>query len=163
MTQEREGAPQQQPNESRAPALSPAVSLEVALLHAEQRAEQATPTPFAKAGVRVTVLVASPDADGREYIRECLRRCDDLHLIESDALERSIEEASQHVVQLLIVDLAFVELLAIQLTTPAIVLVDDLPRSYSPRRGRIRLMVRPFSAEELVSEVRRALLADPSR
>ena len=162
MTSEREGDIPSKPNEWEPPALSPTVRLEVEFLHGEPEASREIDA--SSSGKRCAkVLVSSPDSHVREHVRECLRRCDDIQLIESATLDQSIEDATDDSVRLVIVDLAFVDLLVAHAMMPAIVVVDDVPRSYAPRNGRIRLLTRPFSADELVSEVRRALHMHPSR
>ena len=133
---------------------SPRVRLELAFLDADR----AAPDPAAPdERTCLTVLVVAAEADLRRYVRECLRERTDLRVIEAASVAAALALAGHHRPELLVVDEPERAVLAAGSPFRAILLVDDVPHDASSTDTRLRLLARPFTAEELVAEVGRML------
>ncbi|MFL5247231.1 MAG: hypothetical protein ACJ79V_05350 [Myxococcales bacterium] len=129
--------------------------MEVELLDAEQ----AAPAPPAALDerTRLTVLVVAAEADLRRYVRECLRERTDLYLLEAATVAAAVTLAANYAPELLVVDEPESDIRVRLAELRAIVIVDDVPRGAPASGTRLRLLVRPFTAEALVAEVGRLL------
>jgi DNA-binding NarL/FixJ family response regulator len=121
-------------------------------------ADRAAPAPAAlDERTCLTVLVAAAEADLRRYVRECLRERTDLRVIEAASVAGALALAERHPPELLVVDEPERAVLAAGSPFRAILLVDDVPHGASSTDPRLRLLARPFTAEELVAEVGRMI------
>ena len=136
-----------------APSPSSRVRLEVAFLDADQAAPEPASSAALDERTRLTVLVVAAEADVRRYVRECLRERTDLRLVEAPTVSDAITLAAHYSLELLVVDEPQSDILATLSALRAIVIVDDVPRGASASGTRLRLLARPFTAEELVAEV----------
>ena len=134
---------------------SPRVRLEVAFLDADQAAP--APTPAADERACLTVLVVAAEVDLRRYVRECLRERSDLRLIEAATVTAAVTLAADHSPDLVVVDEPERDALPRLPQTPAIVIVDDVPRGAAASEPHVRLLARPFTAEQLVTGVSQLL------
>ena len=139
------------------PAPSPRVQLEIALLDADQATAAPAPPAALDERTRLTLLVVAAEADLRQYVRECLREHTDLRLLEAGTVAAAITLAAHEPPDLLIVDEPERGALALLPHVRTICIVDEVPHGARPTGGRVRLLVRPFTAEGLVAEVRRLL------
>ena len=103
---------------------------------------------------RLAVLVVAADADVRRYVGECLRPRTDLRVSEAPNIRAATERANVTPPDLVIVDER--DGLEGLSHLRAIVLVDEIPYG-AATASRIRLLTRPFSAEQLASEVEHLL------
>jgi len=135
---------------------SPRVRLEVALLDADQAAASAAPQAALDEHSCLTVLVVAAEVDVRRYVRECLRERTELRVLEAATVAAAVALAADCSPALLVVDepeRAVVVTLALR----AVVIVDDVPRGAPTSGSGPRQLVRPFTAEQLIEEVDRAL------
>ena len=142
-----------------APALSPRVDLEAALLASEPvarggRAEQEPAPPRVR-----TVLIISSDADTRYYVRVCLLALPCVRVLEFSSLTTT-EQFAQVRPDLFIVDRVASAGLG---PGPVIVLADDPPPTMDQSGGvplaETAWLARPFNAGSLVALVDRMLAA----
>ena len=136
---------------------SPRVRLEVAFLDADQAAPAPAQSSSADERACLTVLVVAAEPDLRRYVRECLRERTDLRVIEAASVAAALAVAARHRPELLVVDEPERAVLAAGSPFRAILLVDDVPHGASSADTRLRLLARPFTAEELVAEVARMI------
>ena len=141
------------PREPESPAASPRVRLEVELLDADQTAPAPTFSAPDDEHPRLTVLVVAAEADFRRYVSECLRERTDLRLVEAATVVAAVTLAASHSPVLLVVDEPERDVLGTLSGLRAILIVDDVPHGTQASGPRLRLLVRPFSAEGLVTEV----------
>ena len=134
------------------PNPSAGVRLEVAILAADQ-AMPAHSRPVAGDDARLTVLVVAAEVDIRRHVRECLRDCAELRVLEAPSVAVALTLDAQARPQLLIVDATQTEVLVALPQARAVVLVDDDPRRDQPTDARVRFLARPFTAEQLLTEV----------
>jgi hypothetical protein len=99
------------------------------------------------------VLVVAAEADLRRYVRECLRDRSDVRLVEASTVTAGVTLAASQSPELLIVDDPERDVLATLPDRRANVIVYDVPRGGAASGSRVRLLARPFTAEELVAEV----------
>lgn len=135
------------------PAASSRVRLEVAFLDADQAAPAPVPPAALDERTCLTVLVVAAEADLRRYVRECLRERTDLRLLEAASVAAAVALAAYHALELLVVDEPESDVLVSLSPLRAIVIVDDVPHGAPGVGTRLRLLARPFTAEELVAEV----------
>jgi hypothetical protein len=135
------------------------VRLEVAFLDADQAAPAPTPSPAPDERARLTVLVVAAEVDLRRYVRECLRERTDLRLLEAPTVTAAVTLATDCSPDLLVVDEPERDVLATLSRLRAIVIVDDVPRDTPDSGLHVRLLPRPFTAEQLVVEVSHLLSA----
>jgi hypothetical protein len=131
---------------------SAGVRLEVAIL----AVDQAVPAPsvtVASESSRLTVLVVAADADVRLHVRECLRDCADMRVLEAPSVSVALTLEAQVVPQVMVVDARLSDVLIALPHARAVVLVDDDPRREQPADAPIRFLARPFTADQLVAEV----------
>ena len=136
------------------PNPSAGVRLEVALL--DDQAASASPARSAGEageGSRLTVLVVAADADVRLHVRECLRDCADMRVLEAPSVTVALTLEAQAAPRLMIVDVAQSDVLIALPHARAVVLVDDDPREERPADARVRFVARPFTADQLLTEV----------
>jgi hypothetical protein len=132
------------------------VRLEASLLDAE--GDAASPAAAARLTTpRLTVLVVAAEADLRRYVRECLRDRPELHVVEAATAAAAAALAATHAVALVVVDDETRDALDACPACGAVLLVDDPPRGAAASGGRVRLLGRPFTAEELGAEVERLI------
>jgi hypothetical protein len=140
---------------SPAPHPSARVRLEAALL---DDGETWAPAPAVSApdgGVWRTVLVVAAEPDLRRYVRECLRDCPELRVVEAATVATAVALAAVHPLACLVVDEPEREVLRALTLHCAVLLGDDAPRDAAPSGTRLRLLAGPFTAEGLVAAVRR--------
>jgi hypothetical protein len=89
----------------------------------------------------------------RRYVRECLRERTDLRLLEAATVTAAVTLAGYYSPELLVVDEPQSGVLVTLPHLRAIVIVDDVPHGAPASGTRLRLLVRPFTAEGLVAEV----------
>ena len=99
---------------------------------------------------RLTVLVVAADADVRQYVGECLRGRTNLRVCEASNTRAAAELAKTTLPDLVIVDER--DGLEGLSHLRAIILVDEIPYG-AAASPFVRLLNRPFSAEQLTSEV----------
>ena len=100
---------------------------------------------------RLSVLVVAAEADVRHYIGECLRARSDLRVYQASNARAAAELANTTPLDFVIAGRSDgLEALA-HLRT--IVLVDEVPYGTATVTPRVRLLSRPFSAEQLATEV----------
>ena len=132
------------------------VRLEVAFL---DDAAVSEPVPAARdEPSRFTALIVAADPDVRRYLGECLRVRTEIRVYEAATIPAAAEIISQTRTDFLIVDRS--EGLEGLPHLRTIVIVDEVPYGVSTRRSRIRLLARPFSAEQLALEVDQLLLLE---
>jgi DNA-binding NarL/FixJ family response regulator len=136
---------------------SPRVRLEVAFLDADQAAPAPAQSPSADEGACLTVLVVAAEADLRRYVRECLRERPDLRLLEAATVTQAVALAVDCAPDVLIVDGPERDVLATLSQLRAIMIVDDVPRDAPALQTHVRLLARPFTAEQLVAGVNQLL------
>jgi hypothetical protein len=136
---------------------SPRVRLEVAFLDADQAAPAPAPPAALDERACLTAVVVAAEADLRRYVRECLRERTDLRLIEAATVTAAVALAAHYSPDLLVVDDPERDVLVRLPQVRAIVIVDDVPHGARGVGTRVRLLARPFTAEELVAEVGRLL------
>ena len=134
------------------PNPSAGVRLEVAILAADQVAPARSATD-ANDGARLTVLVVAAESDVRRHVRECLRDCADLRVLEAPSVAVGLTLEAQARPQVLIVDATQADVLVALPRARAVVLVDDDPRREQNADARVRFLARPFTADQLVTEV----------
>jgi len=78
----------------------------------------------------------------------------DLRLIEAATVAGAVTLAAQYTPQFLVVDEPERDVLRALATLRAIVIVDEVPRDAPSSGTRLRLLARPFAAEQLLGEVR---------
>jgi hypothetical protein len=135
---------------------SPRVRLEVAFLDADQAAPEPS-LPAYDEQTCLTVIVVAAEADLRRYVRECLRERTDLRLLEAATVAAAVALAAYFSPDLIVVDEPERDVVVRLSQCRAIVIVDDLPHGESTWGARVRLLVRPFTGEGLMAEVRRLL------
>ena len=133
------------------PPHSARVRLEVDLLASDQHAA-VRGSAASEQGSQRTVLVVASDADVREHIAECLRARADLHVVETTPAAIGSWLVDGPRPALLVVDAADVGVLDAHPATPAVLIVDELPRD-APPNADVVLLARPFSARQLESLV----------
>jgi hypothetical protein len=133
------------------------VRLELEFLDADQAAP-ASPQPVGPDDEqnRQTVLVVAGEADFRGYVRECLRERADLRVLQTATVASAVTVAAEVSLALIVVDEPERHVVAALSHLRAIVIVDDVPRG-SPSAANVRSLVRPFTAEGLLAEVRQLL------
>jgi DNA-binding NarL/FixJ family response regulator len=136
---------------------SPRVRLEVAFLDADQAAPAPAQSSSADEGACLTVLVVAAEADLRRYVRECLRERPDLRLLEAATVTQAVALAADCAPDVLIVDGPERDVLATLSQLRAIIIVDDVPRDAPALQTHVRLLPRPFTAEQLVAGVNQLL------
>ena len=136
---------------------SPRVRLEVAFLDADQAAPAPAQSSSADEGACLTVLVVAAEADLRRYVRECLRERPDLRLLEAATVGAAVTLAAGCAPDVLIVDGPERDVLATLSQLRAIIIVDDVPRDAPALQTHVRLLARPFTAEQLVAGVNQLL------
>ena len=136
---------------------SPRVRLEVAFLDADQAAPAPAQSSSADERACLTVLVVAAEADLRRYVRECLRERSDLRLLDAATVTQAVALAADCAPDLLVVDEPERDVLALLSHLRAIVIVDDVPRGAPALGIPVRLLARPFTAEQLVGEVSQLL------
>ena len=129
------------------------VKLEVAILAADNVAPAAASAIASDGPVRLTVLVLAAEADVRRYVRECLRDSAGVRVLEAPSVAVALTLEAEAAPQLLIVDAEMSEVLVALPQVRAVVMVDDEPRREQPADARVRFLARPFSADQLVTEV----------
>jgi hypothetical protein len=134
---------------------SAGVRLEVAILAAGQTAPAAAPRAASDEPVRLTVLVVAAETDERWYVRECLRDCTDVRVLEAATVAVALTLAVQSDLDLLIIDAPQGDVLMALSRVRAVVIVDDLPRRPQLDGARVRFLARPFTAHQVVAEVDR--------
>jgi hypothetical protein len=135
---------------------SPRVRLEVEFLEADQAVRApAFPSGDDERMLRA-VLVVAGEADFRGYVRECLRERTDLRVVEAATVTKAVLLAAECSPVLIVVDEPEAEVVALLQRVWAIVIVDEIPRD-ATRQEHVRLLVRPFTADELLAEVRQLL------
>lgn len=107
---------------------------------------------------RLTALVVAADPDVRRYVGECLRVRTDLRVHEAATIRAATEIVSRIPTHFLIVDRS--EGLEGLAHLRMIVMVDEIPYGVATATPRTRLLSRPFSAEQLASEVDQLLRAE---
>jgi hypothetical protein len=127
--------------------------LEVAFLDADHTAPAPAPPTALDERAGLTVLVVAAEADLRRYVRECLRERTDLRLLEAATVTAAVTLAGYYSPELLVVDEPQSGVLVTLPHLRAIVIVDDVPHGAPASGTRLRLLVRPFTAEGLVAEV----------
>lgn len=136
---------------------SPRVRLEVALLDGDR----IVPAPAAPAAhderSHLTVLIVAAEPDLRQYVRECLRERTDLRVLEAGTVDAAVSLAADGGPDLLVVDESERAVLAQLTHLRAIVIVDDVPHDSAGPGGRVRLLARPFTGQQLMEEVGRLL------
>jgi len=139
------------------PRPSARVRLEVAFLDDSDTRPREDTTDDER--TRLTALIVAAEADVRRYVGECLRGRAGVRICEA-----SNTEAATALMRSTRPDFAIVE----QSSgpgdlshLPTIVLVDDVPYGAATVTPRIRLLNRPFSAEELMREVDQLLREEP--
>jgi hypothetical protein len=135
---------------------SPRVRLELAFLDADPTAPAPAP-PALDERTCLTVLVVAGEADLRRYVRECLRDRTDLRVLEAATVDAAIALAARYAPELLVVDEPERGVLAARSPLRANHRVDDVPHGASSSDPRLRLLARPFTAEELVAAVGRLI------
>jgi len=142
------------PGDDHAP--SARVRLELALLDADGAASGSpSPTPDERRGERAgpTLLVVAGEADVRCYVRECLRRRADVHVIDAAGVEAAVALAGRVAPALLVVDAPERAVVDALPEIAAVVLVDESPRGAARAGAVVRFLARPFSADALLSAV----------
>jgi hypothetical protein len=142
---------------------SPRVRLEVAFLDADQAAPAPAPSAATDERACLTVLVVAAEADLRRYVRECLRERSDLRLLEAATVTQAVALAADCSPDLLVVDEPERDVVATLSQLRAIVIVDDVPRGAPALGIPVRLLARPFTAEQLVGEVSQLLGGSAAR
>ena len=137
------------------PSPSSRVRLEVALLVGDQAVPNKSAAVAGETWCRTVIIVAA-EPDVRRYVGECLRDRVDLRTIEAGTMAAAIDAAAQGSPSLLIAEASEREVAAMLPRCPVILLVDDVPHGVTPGE-RVRLVQRPFSADQLVAEVDRVL------
>ena len=133
------------------------VRLEVAFLDADEDPPTPAPPATHDERQRLTALVVTAEADVRRYVRECLRERADVQLLEAATAAAAAALAASCTLDLLIVDESEFRVLVTQSSVRAIVIVDDVPHDSDAHAGSIRLLARPFTADDLLAEVRKFL------
>jgi hypothetical protein len=134
------------------PNPSAGVRLEVAILAADQETLSNSATLGGELE-RLTVLVVSAESDVRRHVRECLRDCVDMRVLEAPSVAVALTLEAQANPHVLVVDATLGEVLVALPRARAIVLVDDDPRREPAADARVRFLARPFTADQLVTEV----------
>ena len=137
------------------PPPSAGVQLEVAILAADHDAPEREPAVTDERRHRI-ILVVAAEADLRRYVRECLRECTDVLLLEAETIAAALVVMARESPRGLIVDEREGAILMVPSRVRAILLVDAVPR-WAPPDARVRLLARPFSADQLLAEVDRLL------
>ena len=137
------------------PPPSAGVQLEVAILGADHDALEPAPSPTDERPHRSALVVAA-EADLRRYVRECLRERTDVLLLEAETIAAALVVMARESPTVLIVDEREGAILMVPSRVRAILLVDAVPR-WAPPDARVRLLARPFSADQLLAEVDRLL------
>jgi CheY-like chemotaxis protein len=106
---------------------------------------------------RLKVLVVAAEADVRRYIGECLRSIPNLNVLEAASASAAAGMAEQACPDLMIVDESEIDVADRLPRLRAIAIVDEIPYGGTNSRSRIRLLGRPFSAEQLMIEVEQSL------
>ena len=123
-------------------------------------ADQAAPAPAVPSGdderMLRAVLVVAGEADFRGYVRECLRERTDLRAVEAATVTKAVTLAAECSPVIIVVDEPESEVVAMLQRVWAIVIVDEIPHD-AAREERVRLLVRPFTADELLGAVRQFL------
>lgn len=132
---------------------SAVVRLEVAILAADQTTSADAPVVARDEPVRLTVLVLAAEADIRRYVRECLRDCLDVRVLDAASIAVALTLEAQAAPQLLIVDAPQSGVLVALPRVRALVIVDDEPHREQLAGARVRFLARPFTADQLVAEV----------
>ena len=132
---------------------SAGVRLEVAILAADQTTSADVAAVASDEPVRLTVLVLAAEADVRRYVRECLRDCTDVRVLDTASVAVALTLEAQASPQLLIVDAPQSDLLVALPRVRALLIVDDEPRREQLAGARVRFLARPFTADQLVAEV----------
>ena len=133
--------------------LSAGVRLEVAILAADQITSADASAVASDELVRLTVLVLAAESDVRRYVRECLRDCVDVRVLDAASVAVALTLEAQAAPQLLIVDAPQSDVLVALPRVRALVIVDDEPRREQSADARVRFLARPFTAHQLVTEV----------
>jgi DNA-binding NarL/FixJ family response regulator len=133
------------------PPPSARVRLEVAFLD-DADVPSAAPAPAAPdERPRLTALIVAAEPDVRRYVGECLRARGDLRVHEAATARAASEFASHTPPDLAIVDQS--DGLEGLSHLRVIVIVDEVPYGAAEATPQIRLLGRPFSAEELTAAV----------
>ena len=135
------------------PNPSAGVRLEVAILAADQAAPTDSASDRTDEHRSLTVLVVAAEPDVRHHVRECLRDCADVRVLEAPTIAMALTLEAQASPQLLVVDANHSEVLVALPHARALVLVDDDPRREQKVDARVRFLARPFTADQLVGEV----------
>ena len=129
------------------------VKLEVAILAADQVTPVADAAVASNEPVRLTVLVLAAEADVRRHVRECLRECADVRVLEAPTVALALTLEAQASPQVLVVDAPETEALMALPRVRAVVMVDEETRREQSEDARVRFLARPFTADQLVAEV----------
>jgi CheY-like chemotaxis protein len=89
----------------------------------------------------------------RRYVRECLLERTDLRLLEAATVTAAVTLVEHQSPELLVVDEPASNVLEVLSRMRAILIVDDVPQGTPASETRLRLLARPFTAEELIAEV----------
>jgi hypothetical protein len=123
-------------------------------------ADRAAPAPAVPLGdderMLRAVLVVAGEADFRAYVRECLRERTDLRVLEAASVTKAVTLAAECSPVLIVVDEPEAGVVAMLPRVWAIIIVDEIPRD-AGRGERVRLLVRPFTADSLLAEVHQLL------
>jgi CheY-like chemotaxis protein len=149
------GAPPSSPSPASPPIVSPRVRLEVEILSADQAAPAPAPVPAGGAGVRGVLIVAA-DPDVRRYVRHCLRDRTDWRVLEASTVTDALAVAGRESADLLIVDAPEARGVSAMPGMRAVLMADDEPER-SASGDRVSVLLRPFTAEQLVGVVARML------
>jgi DNA-binding response OmpR family regulator len=129
------------------------VRLEVAILAGDQASPVADPGVASDGHGRLTVLVVATDADVRRYVRECLRECADVRVLEAMSVTMALTVEARTAPHILVVDAPQSEVLVALPGVRAVVIVDDAPCRAQASDARVRFLARPFSTDQLVAEI----------
>jgi DNA-binding NarL/FixJ family response regulator len=120
-------------------------------------------TATLRAADRQTVLIASDDPETRGYLRECLRICHDMMIIELTGVEQTLAWLSQRTPHVVISDMPALIAAPAVANVPLVAMVDVLPRYDEPRARRCTYLVRPCTAQSIRTAAQRGSPVPASR